>query len=66
MNESPTEIAAAYTEALESQADDAKYEAVRERLDGLQERLERFGENYGESTLLLKNSRRRLSRQRLR
>lgn len=49
MDKTPTEIAGAYSEALESQADDGEYEAVQRRLDGLRERLEKFEDTYDDS-----------------
>jgi hypothetical protein len=45
----PSELADAYLDALESRADDDELEAARERLDALRERLERFERDYGES-----------------
>ena len=58
-DKTPTEIAGAYTEALESQADDGEYEEVRKRLDGLREHLERFEDTY---TVIRTQPRRSLGR----
>jgi vacuolar-type H+-ATPase subunit I/STV1 len=47
-DEAPSELAESYTEAVESQNED-DYEAAKERLNALEERLERFESKYGKS-----------------
>lgn len=47
--EIPRDLAEAYSEALESQADGNEYDAARENLNALKTRLERFEESYGDS-----------------
>jgi hypothetical protein len=54
---SPTELADAYLDSLNSQADEEKYEEALGRRDALQERLSRFEQSYGESDPVTKELR---------
>jgi len=48
-DKTPIELAEAYFESLERRTDESEYNDAKERLEGLQERLEKFKDAYGES-----------------